>query len=186
MAQEEKEQVHRLWRERAWGRVYMGVERTGDDVESKSDWCQSALGKALDATAKKIRICTLSTRWLNGEIMDRRRQLRREKRRRHRSAATAKAKAEFQNSIQRAKDTMRNDNWNDARGAEVCRAGNLANTQAGATVEALTDRDGKQANTITKKDEMPTRESFTKKENDQYLELHLAGHAHKSLTEYVV
>jgi hypothetical protein len=40
-------------------------------------------------------------------------------------------------------------------GAEVWREATFVNTWAGATVEALTDRNGIQAKTITEKEEMP-------------------------------
>ena len=51
--QVDKEQVEKLWREQARGREYLGVESTGDDVESESEWSQEALGKVLDATRKE-------------------------------------------------------------------------------------------------------------------------------------
>jgi hypothetical protein len=58
MLQQDKVQAEKVWRERARGRAYLGVESTGDDVESKAEWCQEALGKVLDPSVKKIRICT--------------------------------------------------------------------------------------------------------------------------------
>jgi hypothetical protein len=53
-------------------------------------------------------------------------------------------------------------------------------------VEVLTDREGKQANTIAKKEEMFRGESFRLNEGDQYNELPPAGHAHKCITEQSV
>jgi len=53
-------------------------------------------------------------------------------------------------------------------------------------VEALTDRDGQQANTITKMDEMLQRESFPPNDYDQFFELSLAGQEHQSITEHVI
>jgi hypothetical protein len=82
---------------REWGKewVHLGEESTGDEVESEAKWCQEALSKVLDTTAKKITICTHSKRWWNSEIKEKRSQLRREKRRRCRSAVTAQAKAKL-------------------------------------------------------------------------------------------
>jgi hypothetical protein len=96
MSQEDKEQAEKQWKERKRGRAYQGVRSTGDDVESEAKWCQESLGKVLDASAKKIRICARLKRWWNGEIKERRSQLERDKRRRCRSVATAQAKAELQ------------------------------------------------------------------------------------------
>jgi len=126
----------------------------GDDVKSEAEWCQAALGKVLDAMAKKIRICTYSKSWCNVGIKEKRSQLGRVKRRRHRSAVTAQAKAKLQKSIQRAKDRMWNDCLNNLQGAEVWRAAKFTNPWTGVTMQALTDRVGKHANTITKKEEM--------------------------------
>ena len=104
--EEDTEHAEKLSMERARGRVKVGAESTGDDVESEPEWCQDALRKVLDATAKKKRICARSKRWWNGEITERRSQLGRERRRRYRSAATAQGKAELPKSIRRAKDRM--------------------------------------------------------------------------------
>jgi hypothetical protein len=53
-------------------------------------------------------------------------------------------------------------------------------------VEALTDSDGKQANTISEKEEMLRQESFPQNEHNQYFEMPPAGHAHQSVAEEVV
>jgi hypothetical protein len=53
-------------------------------------------------------------------------------------------------------------------------------------VEALTDREGKQANTSLEKEEMLRRESFPPNDDDQYYELPPAGSAHTRITEQVV
>lgn len=82
-------------RERPRGRVYLGVKSTGDDVESEANWCQQALGKGVDATARKIRISVRSKRWWNGEINERRCHLGREQRMRFKSAVTVQAQAEL-------------------------------------------------------------------------------------------
>jgi len=54
------------------------------------------------------------------------------------------------------------------------------------TVEALTDRDGKQANTSLKKEEMLRHESFPPNDGDQYYELLPAGSEHTRVTEQAV
>jgi len=79
MSQEDKEQAEKLWKERGRGRAYLGVESTGHNVESETEWCQEVMGKVLDASAKKIRICARSKRWWNGEIKEMRSQLGRER-----------------------------------------------------------------------------------------------------------
>jgi len=186
LSQEDKEQVEQLWRERARGRVYMGAESTGNNVKSEAEWCQEALSKVLDATAKKIMIYAWPKRRWNGEIKERRSQLGREIRRRRKLAATAQAKPELHKSIRRAKDRMWNDYLKNLRGAEVRRAATFANPWAGAIVEALTDRDGKQANTITEKEDMLRRESIPPNEQEQHFELPPAGQAHQSVTEQAV
>jgi len=72
------------------------------------------------------------------------------------------------------------------RGAEVWRAARFANPQAGMTVEALTDREGKQANTSLEKEEMLRHESFPPNDGNQYYELPPAGRAYTSVTEQAV
>jgi hypothetical protein len=106
MSQEDNEKAVELWRELGMGRAYLGVESTGDDIESKAEWCQDTLGLVVDATTKKIWFCDRSKRWWNGEIKERRSHLGSEKRRRRTLAATAQAQAEFQKLIQRSKDMM--------------------------------------------------------------------------------
>ena len=54
------------------------------------------------------------------------------------------------------------------------------------TVEALTDREGKQANTSLEKGEMLRHESFPPNDGDQYYELPPAGSAHTRVTEQAV
>jgi len=72
------------------------------------------------------------------------------------------------------------------RGAEVCGAVRYANPRAGMTVEALTDREGKEANTSQEKEGMLRRESFPPNDDDQYYELPHAGSVHKCVTEQTV
>lgn len=165
----------KLWRERARGRAYLGVESTVEDVECEAECCQEALGKVFDATAKKIRICARSTRCWNGEIKERKSELGRGKRRKRRLTATAQPKAELLRLIRRATDRMWNDPLKNLRGVRVWRTVEFANPRAGATVEALTDRDGKQENTVTAKEKMLRRESFLQNQHDQDSELPQAG-----------
>jgi hypothetical protein len=77
----------------------------------------------------------------------------REKRGR-RFEAPAHAKAELQKSIRKSNSQMSNDYLQNLRGGEVWRAAKFVNPRAGTTVEALTDGDGSQANTIAEKKEM--------------------------------
>jgi hypothetical protein len=72
MLHEDMEQADKLWRQRATGLAYLAVESTGNDVESEAEWCQKALGQALDTATTKLRICTQSTSCCNGELIKRR------------------------------------------------------------------------------------------------------------------
>jgi hypothetical protein len=54
------------------------------------------------------------------------------------------------------------------------------------TVEALIDREGKQANTATEGEEMLRRDSFPLNNDNQYDELTIAGSTYTSVTEQVV
>jgi len=51
------------------------------------------------------------------------------------------------------------------------------------TVEALPDREGKQANTSLENEETLKRESFPPNEHDQYYELPPTGSAHTCVTQ---
>jgi len=112
------------------------------------------------AKAENIRICARSKRLWYGEIKERFSALGREKRRGRRSGAAARTNEELQKSIRQSKSWMGNDSVQNLRGGELRRAAKFDNTHAGATVEALTDREGKQANTIAEKEEMLRGESF--------------------------
>jgi len=72
------------------------------------------------------------------------------------------------------------------RGAEVWRAARYANPRAGMTMEALTDGEGKQADTSLEKEEMLRHESFPPNDDDQYYELLPAWSAHTRVTEQAV
>jgi len=144
------------------------------------------MSSVLNSTAKKIRICARSKRWWNADIKERRKAVGREKRRRQNSEETARPKAELQKSIRRSKSQMRSDYLQNLQGAEVWRAAQYTNPRAGRTVEALTDREGRQANTAAEKEEMLRRESFPPNDNDQYYERPPAGSAHTRVTEQAV
>jgi len=61
------------------------------------------------------------------------------------------------------------------RGGEVGRAAMFSNPPAGATVGALTGRQGKLANTIAEKEDLLRGESFPLRDGDQCFELPPAG-----------
>ena len=60
------------------------------------------------------------------------------------------------------------------------------NHQAGATVEALTDREGKKAKTSMQEEEMLRHECLPLDDDDQYYEVHPSGSAHPRITEEAV
>jgi len=186
MSKEDKEAAEKLGMELERERAHLGEECTGDDVEREAEWCQETQSSVLDAKAKKIRICARSKRWLNGVIKERRRALGREKRRGGRSEAAARAKAELQKSIWQSKSWMWNDYVQNLTGGEVWRVAKFTNPWVGATMEVLTDREGKQANTIAEKEEMLSGESFPLNDGDQYYEQHPAGQAHERITDQSV
>jgi len=68
----------------------------------------------------------------------------------------------------------------------VWRAARYVNHRASMTVEALSDREGKQANTPLEKEEMLSHESFPPNDDDQYYELPTAGRGHTCVTEKAV
>jgi hypothetical protein len=78
---------------------------------------------------------------------------------------------------------MWSDYFKNLRGAEVWRAAQYANPGAGMTVEALTHREGKQANTSLAKEEMLRHESFPQNDGDHYNKLPSLGGAHTRVTE---
>jgi len=139
------------------------------------------MSSVLNATAKKIRICARSKRWWNADIKERRQAVRREQRRRN-SEEAARAKPKLRLSIWQSKSKMWSEYLQNPRGAEDWRATRYANPRVCMTVEALTDRDGKQANTAMEKEDMLRRESFPPNNNDQYYELPPAGSEHTRVT----
>jgi len=110
----------------------------------------------------------------------------RERKRRRNSEEAARAKAEFKKSIRQSKRRMWDDYLHNLRGAEVRRAARYANPRAGMTVEAVTDKEGKQANTLLEKEQMLRHESFPPDDGDQYYELAPAGGAHTCVTQQAV
>jgi len=144
------------------------------------------MGSFLDATPQKIGICARLKRWSNADIKKRRHPVGRENRRRRNSEGATRAKPELQKSIRQSKRTMWSEYLQNLRGAEVWRAARYANPRAGTTVEALTERERKQANTSLEKEEMLRRESFPPNDDDRYNELPPAGIAPMRITEQAV
>jgi len=186
MTEEDAKAAEKLWMKLGKRRAHLDAECTADEVEQEAAWCQEAMRNVLDATAEKIRICANLKRWWNADIRERRKAVGRKKRRRRNSEEAAKAKAELQKSIRQSKRKMWTEYMQNQRGAEVWRAARYANPRAGMTVEALTDREGKHANTSQEKEEMLRREPFPPNDDDQYYELPPAGRAHTRVTEQAV
>jgi len=186
MTEKDVEAAENLWMELVKERAQLDAECREDEVEKEAAWCQPAMSSVLDATAKKITICARSKRSWNGNNKERRRMVGKERRRRRNSEEPARAKAELQKSIRQLKRRIRSDYLQNIRGAEVWRAAQYAYPQAGMTVEALTDREGKQANTSLEKEEMLRHESIPPNDCDQYYELPQAGCAHTRITEQAV
>jgi len=78
---------------------------------------------------------------------------------------------------------MWSDYLQNLRGGDVRRAVKYVDPRAGSKVEALMNREGKQANTAIEKDEILRLLSITLNDNDQYCELLPAGSAHMEFTE---
>ena len=186
MSKEDKEAAEELWWVLERDRAHLGEECIGDDVYREPECCQETPSKVLDAKAKKIRLCARSKMWWNGEIKARRSALGRQKRSGRRSDAAARAKAELQKTIRLSKSRMWDDYVQNLRVGKVRRAAKFTNPRAGATVEALTDREGKQANTIAEKEDMLRGESFPLNDGDQYYTLPPAGLVHERITEQSV
>jgi hypothetical protein len=158
----------------------------GDDVDSKAEWCHAPLGKVLDTTAKKIKICAWSKSGWNRKIKERRSQSGRGQSRRHKSEATDPAMAQLHKSIQRAKDSMWNDYLKNMREPAVWGAAKFTNLWADAIMEAPTHRNGTQVIILPVTKEFVRRQSFPPNEHTQYFELPLPGQALQSITEQEV
>jgi len=186
MTEEDTEAAEELWTELAQERAHLDAECTADKVEQEAAWCQEAMGNVLDTTAKIIRICARSQQVWNADIKKRKTVVGREKGRRRTSEEAPRAKAELKKSIRQSKRKMWSEYLQNLRGAEVWRAARYANPQAGTTVEALTDREGKQANTSLEKEELLRCKSFPPNDDVQYYQLPPAGSAHTRVTEQAV
>jgi len=186
MSKEDEEAAGQFWKELERERGHLDDEYIGDKVERAAKRFQETLCEVLDAKATKMKICTRSQSLWNGELKERRRALGTQKRKGRRTGGEAPAKADLQRSIQQSKSRMWNDYLLNRKVVEGWRGAKFDNTRAGATVQALTDREGKQANTIAEKEKMLTGESFPPNEGDQYYELPPAGHAHECRTEQSV
>jgi hypothetical protein len=101
----------------------------------------------------------------------------------HKLDVAAKVKAGWQKSIWRAKDNMWNEYLENLRSAQVWKVPMFANSLTAGAVVALTNRDGKHANTITNQKSMLKRESSPPNEQNQSLELPLAAEAHLPIIE---
>jgi len=53
-------------------RTYLDAKCMEDGVQQEAMWCQEALSRVLDITAKKNRMCAMLKRWWNGDIKPRR------------------------------------------------------------------------------------------------------------------
>ena len=186
MTEEDAKAAKKRWMELATQRAHLDAECTADEVEQEPAWCQEALGIILDATAKTIRICAKSKRWWNANIRERMMAVGREKRSRRNLAEAAKTKAEFQKSIRQSKRKMWSEYLQNLTGAEGWRAARYTNHWAGMTVDALTNKAGKQANSSPEKEEMLRRECFPPNDDHQYHELPPPGSAHTLVTEQPV
>jgi len=184
--EKDAEAVEKLCIELAKERAQLDVECTEDRVEQEAAWCQEVMSCILDTTAKTISICARSKRWWNADIKGRRRMVGRDRRTRRNSEEAARAKAELQTSTQQSKRTMWDDYLQIVGGAEVRRAARYANPRAGMTVEALTDRDGKPANTSLEKEEILRDKSFPPNDGEQYNDLPPARSPHTRITEQAV
>jgi len=95
----------------------------------------------------------------------------------------ARANAKLQKLIQQSKSQMLSDYMQNLWGAEEWWAAHYANPCMGMTMVTLMEREGKQANTATEKEEMLRRESFPPNDNNQYYNLPPTGSAHTDCTE---
>jgi len=140
----------------------------------------------LDAMVKEIRLCGKSKRWWNADITKRRKAIRREKSRRWNLEETARAKLGLEMSTRQSERNMLSGYLQNLSGAEVWSAARYPNPRVGTIVDALTDREGKQANTSLQKEEMVRSEAFPPNDDDQCYKLPPAGSAHTRVTEQAV
>jgi len=186
LTEEEAQAAEKLWMELAKSRSQPDAECTADEVKQQAAWWHDAMGSILDATAKKIRICARSKRWWNTNIKKRRQAVGREKSRRQNSDEAARAKAELQKVFRQSEIQMFSEYFQNLRGAEVWIAARYANPRACMTMEAFTDRQGKQANTSLEKEQMLRHGLFAPNHHDQYYELRPADSPHTRVTDQIV
>jgi hypothetical protein len=72
------------------------------------------------------------------------------------------------------------------RGAEICKPTKYVDPQGGMTVEALRDRQGKQANTAMEQEKMLRMESCRKNDDHRYYELPSCRTTRVRVTEQAV
>jgi hypothetical protein len=154
MTEEDSEAAEKVWTELAKKRTHQDAECTSGEVEQEATWWQEVMGSVLDATVKKISIYARSKMWWNADIQKRRQAVGEEKRRRRNSEQAARAKAELQKSIRISSRKMFTEYLQTLRANKVSRAARHANPRAGTTVESLTNRECKRANTSLAKEEM--------------------------------
>jgi len=112
------------------------------------------MGSVFDATAKKIKISAKSqSRW-NVNVKETRKAVRRDKWRRRNMEDAARANAKLQKSIWQYRSEMWSEYLESLRGVEVWRAAWYANSQAGTTTEAFTERERDQAARLLEKEKM--------------------------------
>jgi len=178
--------AEKQWTELAKERAHLDAECTEDEIQQETTWCQEAMSSVVEATAKSIGLCAKSKRCWNVDLRETRKTVGRKKRRKQISAEAAQARAELHWSIRQSNSQMWRDYIEQVTGAEVWRAAPYANLRPGATMQALTDREGKQTKTILEKEEMPRRESFPPHDNDHYCQLPSAATACTCVTEQAV
>jgi hypothetical protein len=167
-------------------RVQLHAECTEDEVEQEAAWCQEAMSNVYNATATRIMIHAELTRWFNDNINERRKALGTTKPTRWNSKEPGWAKTELQKSLRRTKNQKWSDKLQNLLGAEVWRAAHCANPRVGMTVEASTDREGKEVNPATEKEAMLSCEKFPPNDNDQFYELHPGGSTPTHVTEQAI
>ena len=186
MLKEDDNAAEKLWKELEGQIAHLDEECTGDEVERDAEWCHDTQSKVLDTTVKKIRICARSRRWWNSEIKERRTTFGREKRRGKWSSAAVHTQVELRRSISRSKSRMWKEYLLNLRVGEVWQAAKFVNPRAGATVRALPDREGTQANTIPEKGKMLTAESIPMNDGDLYYKQPPAGEVQEDITDQLV
>jgi hypothetical protein len=75
-------------------------------VEKEAAWCQEAMWRGFNATAKKINICGKSKMRCNNDIKELRNAVWRQRRRRQNLEEAARAKKEHQMSMRQSKNQI--------------------------------------------------------------------------------